>query len=411
LLLGVAAADPAAAAVRDDAVRTGLAAAVAAGGGFALLLAFRRQRCTEVSFLHAITDAGQRQVTELYATAADQLGSEQAPVRLAGLYALERLAQDNPSQRQNIVNVICAYLQMPYLAPGPLPVDPPAADTSSTRRTRGTVGSAAPPVGDQERERYEKRELEHGRRTQEQRVRTAAQRILTRHLPQAAAEDLRWNITVDLSGAKLAWAGLSGAHLAGADLRGANLTAACLGGANLTGANLRGANLGRARLTGVKLTRANLSTADLTMASLEQADLSRAELAEADLTMAVLEGADLTQAKLVGGVILAGAYLGGANLTGADLDRADLTGAHLDRANLTEAGLTRTNLIKAVLDGVDLTRADLSNATWTDDTTWPSELRGEIRAESSRRETPQASPWRFGKTIGSGPGRRRGRRE
>jgi hypothetical protein len=35
-------------------------------------------------------------------------------VRLAGLYALEHLAQDNPGHRQTIVNVICAYLRMPY---------------------------------------------------------------------------------------------------------------------------------------------------------------------------------------------------------------------------------------------------------------------------------------------------------
>jgi hypothetical protein len=170
-LLSVAASDPAAS-VRFDAVRMGLAAAVATGGAFALLLAFRRQRCTEVSALHMIIDASQRRATELYATAADQLGSEQAPVRLAGLYALERLAQDNPPQRQHIVNVICAYLQMPYVAPGPLPVDPPADDPPPGRRARNTAGTAGPgaqPLGDQERERYERRALEHGRRTQEQR--------------------------------------------------------------------------------------------------------------------------------------------------------------------------------------------------------------------------------------------------
>ena len=63
--------------------------------------------------MHTITDATERRVTELYTKAADQLGSDKAPVRLAGLYAMERLAQDNPSERQTIVNVICAYLQMP----------------------------------------------------------------------------------------------------------------------------------------------------------------------------------------------------------------------------------------------------------------------------------------------------------
>jgi plasmid stabilization system protein ParE len=37
--------------------------------------------------------------------AGEQLGSDKALVRLAGLYALERLAQDNPVQRQTVVNV------------------------------------------------------------------------------------------------------------------------------------------------------------------------------------------------------------------------------------------------------------------------------------------------------------------
>jgi hypothetical protein len=62
-------------------------------------------------------------VTDLYTKAADQLGSEKAPVRLAGMYALERLAQSTPEQRQTIVNVLCAYLRMPYA-----PSEPRAKD-------------------------------------------------------------------------------------------------------------------------------------------------------------------------------------------------------------------------------------------------------------------------------------------
>ena len=128
-LLGIAGtSDPS---VQIDAIRTGLSAAVGTGGAFALLLAFRRQRSTEVSAVHTITDATERRVTELYTKAADQLGSDKAPVRLAGLYALERLAQDNPSQRQTIVNVICAYLQMPFTPPGATPVEPPTDGPSA----------------------------------------------------------------------------------------------------------------------------------------------------------------------------------------------------------------------------------------------------------------------------------------
>jgi hypothetical protein len=57
----------------------------------------------------AETDAVERRITNLYTKAAGQLGAEQAPVRPAGLYALERRAQGYPEQWQTIVNVWCAY--------------------------------------------------------------------------------------------------------------------------------------------------------------------------------------------------------------------------------------------------------------------------------------------------------------
>lgn len=80
---------------------------------------------------HNESDATEKNVTELYTKAADQLGSEQAAVRLAGLYALERLAHNNPGQRQSIVNVICAYLRMPFTPPDAQP--PPAVDDAQLK--------------------------------------------------------------------------------------------------------------------------------------------------------------------------------------------------------------------------------------------------------------------------------------
>lgn len=59
-----------------------------------------------------------QQVTESYAKAVEQLGHAEAPVRLGAMYSLERLAQGNSPRRQTIVDVLCAYLRMPYT---PLP--------------------------------------------------------------------------------------------------------------------------------------------------------------------------------------------------------------------------------------------------------------------------------------------------
>ena len=99
---------------RLDAVRTASSLVIGAGGAAALLLAARRQRYVELDLEQKEHDANERRVTELYGKAADQLGSDKAPVRLAGVYALERLAQDQAAHRQTIVNVLCAYLRMPH---------------------------------------------------------------------------------------------------------------------------------------------------------------------------------------------------------------------------------------------------------------------------------------------------------
>jgi hypothetical protein len=67
-----------------------------------------------------------RTLNERFATAAGQLGDDKpAAVRLAGVYAMAGLADDWPKNRQTCVDVLCAYLRMPYepdpgdKAPGP----------------------------------------------------------------------------------------------------------------------------------------------------------------------------------------------------------------------------------------------------------------------------------------------------
>lgn len=113
---------------RLDVIRTAGSIVVGTGGAAALLLTARRQRSTELDLRQKDHDATERRVTELYGKAADQLGSDKAPVRLAGLYALERLAQDNAAHRQTIVNLVCAYLRMPF--------EPPAEGTSDEHEVR-----------------------------------------------------------------------------------------------------------------------------------------------------------------------------------------------------------------------------------------------------------------------------------
>ena len=184
-----------------DAIRTGGTLGVGLGGIVALWLAIRRQRSTELDVLQkyeahrlaeraaqdARDDAQERRITELYTKAIEQLGAS-APVRLGGLYALERLAQDTESQRQTIVNVICAYLRMPFT---PVTRPPMATSGADLSRIRSMDPDPASPENDPS--------------YQEQQVRLAAQRILTDHLRDVPGNDDRhWrNIDLNLSGATL----------------------------------------------------------------------------------------------------------------------------------------------------------------------------------------------------------------
>lgn len=105
-----------------DAIATRAFAIVAGLGGVALLvISYRRQRTTE--------DGEEREVSKLFTdtfdSASEKLGSEHAAVRLAGVHALAQLADEAPKDRddlaQMVIDVLCAYLRMPYTpAPGPL---------------------------------------------------------------------------------------------------------------------------------------------------------------------------------------------------------------------------------------------------------------------------------------------------
>jgi uncharacterized protein YjbI with pentapeptide repeats len=193
-----------------EAIKTAGTIVIGTGGAAALLLAARRQRTAEIALkqkdrdqahqerVAAATemDAVERRITELYTKAADQLGSDKAPVRLAGLYALERLAQDNPGQRQPIVNVMCAYLRMPYQPPRTgqhrrIGVRRPLHTNNTRRRTASLVTPVGAEAAVQERE-----------------VRLAAQRLLADHLrPGPVLEQpvvTFWaGIDLDLTGATL----------------------------------------------------------------------------------------------------------------------------------------------------------------------------------------------------------------
>ncbi|HET6703680.1 pentapeptide repeat-containing protein [Amycolatopsis sp.] len=190
--------------VRIDAVKTAFGVGAGAGGVFALWLATRRQRTLELQLAEttrvaSVTerDLEERRVTELYTKAVEQLGNDKAPVRLGGLYALERLGQDNPKQRQTIVNVLCAYLRMPFDGP-----------------EKGIRGADA--VQRAEPVDYDAAELQ---------VRLAAQELLKTHL--AADHPAFWpGMSIDLQRATLVDFRFSGCEVVVADFSHATFVGA-----------------------------------------------------------------------------------------------------------------------------------------------------------------------------------------
>lgn len=208
------------------------------GAVVVLVIAYRKQHLGEA--------AEQREDIKLFAErftkASDQLGNDKAPVRLAGMYALEDLAQGTASQRQTIVNVLCAYLRMPYDLPVP---SEDATGEGTAEAEAGGVQSLA---------------LEG--LNQELQVRLTAQRILADHLrpgsrPHRSVStywgDSETDIDIDLTGATLIDFNLRDCRIGTARFGGATFR----GDASFAWATFNRAEFGEATFTGdAEFTRA-----------------------------------------------------------------------------------------------------------------------------------------------------------
>jgi uncharacterized protein YjbI with pentapeptide repeats len=323
----------ASATLRLDAIKTALTVAAGLGAGVTLIMALRRQSISERSQHHIEEDSREQRITTLYVAAAEQLGSEKAAVRLAGLYALERLGQDNPKLRQTVIDVICAYLRMPYTPP--------------TEILRGNAQHSPHTIAKDDPDPEPEQQPE---RRQESQVRLTAQRLLRDHTKasEPGSELMTYwrgqhneRMNLDLTGAVLVsfdladcqsetavfasaqfhgHANLRGAQFHGhADLRGAQFH----GNANLSGAQFHDTNLGGAQFHGgADLNKAQFhGNADLRGAQFHgNANLFRAQFhGDAYLGAAQFHGhADLGGAQFHGNAYLSGAQFHGyANLGGA----------------------------------------------------------------------------------------------
>lgn len=256
-------------------------------------------------------DTAQRSLlNERYQKGAEMLGSKVLSVRLGGIYALQRLAEEHTEEFHiQIMKLFCAFARHPA---GPKDNDSGFVDYKtvrivdpdegpvSVRRLRPDVEAVMEAIS----------------------ARTEAQIVLEKeveYVPQLSYADLRhlWLYNANLSGLQLVRANLSGAFLLKADFRKTEMWEA-----DFTGARLNGA-----KFTGARLTGANFSSVEAISADFSNLYLGTVKFAHANLS--------------------------GANVTGAQFLLANLSGTRFYKDGLEAKGLTQRQF--------DFARADPDN--------------------------------------------------
>ncbi|MEU3214206.1 pentapeptide repeat-containing protein [Nocardiopsis alba] len=179
-----------------DAIGTRAFAVVAGLGGVALLVIhYRRQRTTEADADRA-ERAAAREVTKLFnerfTIAYTELGSEHAAVRLGAVYALAHLTDDAPSEdeAQMVIDVLCAYLRMPY---EPHPDEPSGQpDQSGLPTTAVDLGRLRSIEPDIPYEKQQEAKEEHRRRVLEFEASQQVRHTIIRIIGNRLREDTRW---------------------------------------------------------------------------------------------------------------------------------------------------------------------------------------------------------------------------
>ncbi|MGW4086298.1 pentapeptide repeat-containing protein [Streptomyces sp. NPDC004822] len=253
-------------------------------------------------------------VTDRFSRAVDQLGSDKRDVRIGGLHALWRIAEQSARDREAIISLQAAYLRthLPWPPAGP---EAPVADTP--------INDIAP--------------LET--RSADAQVALTGLGVLCQRREQSwvnlSITDLR---RADCDGLWFPEVNFDRSCMEAAGFYRANLTQASLVSVNLRHADLTTAVLRRARCVLSDLRGAKLVETDLRDADFTETDLREANLRKADAHGAVFHRADLRMADLRG-TDLSTADLGGARLTGA------LASAHTrwpDGFDHTTAGVVDT---------------------------------------------------------------------
>ncbi|XVS67817.1 hypothetical protein ACQPYE_17765 [Actinosynnema sp. CA-299493] len=168
-----------------------------------------RELAKQVAIDTAIEAAARREADQ-FTQAISHLGSDAAPVRLAGLLTLEQLAQESDSRREAVLDLVCGYLRMPFEPPDPTLLEAPPSREDQTSKTH----------------------TDYQINIREREVRLTAQKLLNTHLSPLRDKQGKptnhkyWGgdtrVELDLTGATLMNFSLNGCEVGDLHFGGAN---------------------------------------------------------------------------------------------------------------------------------------------------------------------------------------------
>lgn len=256
------------------------------GALVALVLAVWRSRVAErqSDAARRQADTAQRSLTyERIQKGVEMIGSPVLAVRLGGIYALDHLAQEYPSEHHvQVMHVLCAFVRNPFHDHG--------ASQADVRDALKAIG---------------------GRNGDRIRIEKAS-----KYVPDLSYANLR---NLEIIAMNFSSGNFKGADLSGSDIMMSNLSSANLDDAILRGAQMYGTNLERADMDRADLSAVEGAVANFTNASLRSANLSYANMQGAEFRHATLQGADLTGTVFIEG----GLEANGLTQKQIDLAKAD----------------------------------------------------------------------------------------
>ncbi len=284
------------------------------GGVLALIFAVWRGLELEKQSLtsHRVADISERNLrNERYQRGAEMLGSDDPSIRLAGIFALQRLAEEFPEEYHiQIMRLFCAFVRNP-------------------------AGHSA---GSQDKHPEDNRVNLSPREDIQAILDAFRDRNTERILLEGSSEGFKF----DLSSANLPGVILDQSYLESVDFTDTNLTGASLNGCYLRSVNFSNAILLNASLEGTDLSYTSIQDADLTNANLSHSRFLATRMTSSNLSGADISYSDLTHAKMES-VMIWGANLNEANLSytlftssifleGPDAETKGLTQLQLDQA-------------------------------------------------------------------------------